>query len=96
MVSTVAGKPVNHEGGRADLLGPGHCQPRCYGDRRSKLWTQEAQGGLPRRKQQVQVWKVSCTDAHSHVMTAQCCHRKPSGSSANEWTYLSQTGGCAP
>lgn len=63
MVSTVAGKPVNHEGGRADVLGPGHRQPRCYGDRWSKLRAQEAQGDLPQRKQQVQVWKVSCSDA---------------------------------
>lgn len=63
MVSTVEGKPVNHEGGRADVLGPGLRQPRCYGDRWSKL-AQEAQGDLPRREQQVQVWEVSCTDGH--------------------------------
>lgn len=71
MVSIVAGNPVNYEGGRADLLGPGHRQLRCCGDRWSTLWTQEAQGGLPRRKQQVQVWKVSRTHARSHIFTAQ-------------------------
>lgn len=58
VVSVVAGKPVKHEGGRADLPGSGCCEPRRHGDRRSQQWTQEAQGGLPRGEQQVQVRRV--------------------------------------
>lgn len=60
-------QPVKHEGGCADLPGgPGRRQPRCHGDRRPQLWTQEAQGGLPRGEQQVQVWRVRRTDGHTH------------------------------
>lgn len=61
-VSVVAGKPVKHEGGRADLHGRGRGQPRRDGDRRPQLRTQEEQGGFPRGEQQVQVWRVSHSD----------------------------------
>ncbi len=65
VVSVVAGQPVKHEVGRADLPGSGCGLPRCHGDWRSQLWTQEAQGGFPRGEQQVQVWRVRHTDIHS-------------------------------
>lgn len=68
VVSAVAGDAVNHESGRADLYGPGYGQPCCHGDWWSQLWTQEAQGGLHRGEQQVQVWRVRHTNTDSHTL----------------------------
>lgn len=58
VVSPVAGHLVKHEAGVVDLFGPDGGQPGWDSEQWTQLWTQEAQGGLPRREQQVQVRRV--------------------------------------